>query len=61
MNPARCADIREGRKIGASRKVFPLAVQDNGARLFRRMAEKGLDAGDRRVVQGISLGRSRQT
>ena len=60
-NAGRRADIRNGRKIDTCRKMLPLAVQDNGARLLRRIAEEELDAGDRRIVQGISFGRPRQT
>src|SRR5882757_9080185 len=59
-NAGRRADVDNGRKIGTGRKMLPLAVQDNGARLLRRIAEEGLDAGDRRIVQGISFGRARQ-
>ena len=55
------AEIRDGRKIDTGRKMLPLAVQDNGARLLRRIAEEGLDAGDRRIVQGVSFGWARQT
>jgi hypothetical protein len=36
--------------------MLSLAVQDNGARLLRRIAEEGVDAGDRRIVEGISFG-----
>jgi hypothetical protein len=35
--------------------MLSLAVH-NGARLLRRIAEEGVDAGDRRIVEGISFG-----
>ena len=60
-NAGRRADVDNGRKIGSGRKMLPLAVQDNGVRLLRWIAEEGLDAGDRRIVKGISFGRARQT
>jgi hypothetical protein len=61
LNAGRCADMHEARKIHPGRKMRPLAVQNDGARLLRRIAEEGLDAGDRHIGQGISFGRARQT
>src|SRR5260370_10715608 len=60
-NAGQSADIYDGRKIDAGRKMLSLAVQDNGPRLFRRIAEEGLDAGDRLIVQGIPFGRAPHT
>jgi hypothetical protein len=55
-----CTCIGEGTEVGASAKMLSLAKQDNDARLFGRIAKECLETGDRRFVQGISLGRARQ-
>lgn len=61
QNPAQWAGILEIGKISAGRKMLALAVHDDDACLVGRFGEEGLDAGDRRIVQGISFGRARQT
>src|SRR3981189_3457814 len=41
--------------------MLALAMQDDGTCLLRRIAEEAFDAGNRRIIQGISFGRARQT
>src|SRR5262249_21101624 len=53
-------NFRERRQIGSGGKVLPLAIDDDGARAFRRVAEEALDARDHRGIERIPLGRAGQ-
>src|SRR5262249_21324683 len=55
------AGVRDGGKIGASRKMVSLSMQDDGTCSFRQGIEERAEAYNHLIIQRIALGRTRQS